>query len=86
MKKKSTLFIHCDESNSICDKTQYNEATFWEKFKLSIHLIYCKFCRMYTKKNSKLTKIMKSPELEYLEASEKNALKNSFEKELSKQN
>ncbi len=86
MKKKSTLFIHCDESNSICDKTQYNEATFWEKIKLNIHLIYCKFCRMYTKKNSKLTKIIKSSELEYLKTSEKEALQSSFEKELTRHN
>jgi len=86
MNKKNKMFISCDEANHNCDKSQYNEATLWEKIKLNIHLLYCKACRKYSKNNAKLTKIMNNPELDYLKTSEKDALKRNFEEELSKNN
>jgi len=84
MSNKNKLFIPCREAGHTCDKTQYNDATFWEKIKLNIHLIYCRACRKYTKNNGKLTRMMNNSELEFLKTSEKDALKSSFEKELSK--
>ena len=48
------VMIPCDEANLVCDKTQYKEATLWEKIKLNIHLIYCKVCRKYSKNNKKI--------------------------------
>lgn len=84
MSKKNGIFIPCDEANHNCDKTQYNESSLWEKIKLNIHLIYCRACREYSKRNGKLTKIMKDSQLDYLKNSEKENLKNNFEKELNK--
>lgn len=53
MKKK--LFITCEEATMICDKKQYNEATFMERLKFRIHLLMCKFCSLYSKQNNLLT-------------------------------
>lgn len=86
MSKKNKMFISCNEANHNCDKSQYNEASLWEKIKLNIHLIYCKACRKYSKNNSKLTQVINNSELEYLKTSEKDALKKNFEEELSKNN
>lgn len=78
----SKIFISCTEAGHTCDKTQYKEATLWQKIKLNIHLIYCVACREYTKNNTKLTKIVNKPEVECLDDVEKESLKNKFEKEL----
>ncbi len=86
MSKKNKMLISCDEANHNCDKSQYNEATLWEKIKLNIHLLYCKACRKYSKNNAKLTKIMNNSKLDYLKTSEKEILKRNFKEELSKNN
>lgn len=78
------IIIPCEEANHVCDKTQYKEATLWEKIKLNIHLIYCQACRNYTKNNTKLTKLF-NRKPEKLDASVKKSLKTTFEKELAKQ-
>lgn len=51
--------ITCNEATTICDKNQYGEATFMEKFKLQLHFLKCKICSQYTKQNTLLTKIYK---------------------------
>ncbi|MCD2260462.1 glycine dehydrogenase [Psychroserpens luteolus] len=77
------IIIPCEEANHVCDKTQYKEATLWEKIKLNIHLLYCKACRKYTKNNTKLTKLVTKKPVT-LDASSKEGLKSAFEKELAK--
>lgn len=52
-------FITCSEANEICNKSQYNEATIYEKIKLNLHLSLCKVCSLYTKQNQVLTKTLK---------------------------
>jgi hypothetical protein len=83
MSKKSGIFIPCEEANHTCDKSQYNEASLWEKIKLNIHLIYCRACRKYTKNNAKLTKLTTSPDIDCLQTSEKEKMKEAFAKELN---
>ncbi|MBT8261042.1 MAG: hypothetical protein HKO92_04895 [Flavobacteriaceae bacterium] len=85
MSKKRRFFIACDEANHNCDKSQYNEATFWEKIKLTVHLIYCRACREYSNKNAKLTKIVDNPKIDCLNKDEKKKIKACFEKELLNQ-
>ena len=51
------LTITCDEATTICDKSQYGEASLSEKIQLNIHLLICKFCKKYTKQNSLMTQI-----------------------------
>ena len=79
---KFKITIPCDEANHVCDKTQYNDATLWEKIKLNIHLIYCRACRKYTANNSKLTKAIKKSDVECLDKKSKDMMKRDFEKAL----
>ena len=83
--KKGFLFISCDEAKHICDKAQYNEASFWEKIELNIRYSWCKFTRAYVKKNRQLTNAVQQSNLECLNNSERENLKKEFEKELTKQ-
>ena len=78
------LKIKCDESNHICDKSQYNEASLWEKIKLNIHLLYCDFCRKYTAKNQRLTKTLKGSEVKSLGKEDKQLLKERLLQEMKK--
>lgn len=82
MSKDYKIFVSCDKATHTCDKTQYNEASLWEKIKLNIHLIYCKACRKYSANNSKLTRLTHKPEVNCLKNSEKEKLKANFNKEL----
>ena len=50
------LVLTCDEATAICDKNQYGEAKLSEKLKLTLHLIFCKKCGMYSKQNGVMTK------------------------------
>lgn len=43
--------LTCDEATTICDKSQYKEASFIEKVKLSVHFLQCKVCKLYTRQN-----------------------------------
>jgi len=79
------FIIPCEEANHVCDKTQYKEASLLEKIKLSVHLLYCKACRNYTKNNSKLTKIINNNINNASISKEgKEKIKSAFEKELEK--
>ena len=77
--------IPCNEANHVCDKTQYKEATLWEKIKLNIHLIYCKACRKYTKNNSLLTKSIKKSDVECLDKKSKISMKKKLDKAIQEQ-
>ncbi|MFD1063829.1 hypothetical protein ACFQ1Q_11290 [Winogradskyella litorisediminis] len=79
------LKLNCHEANHICDKNQYKEATLKEKIILTIHLMYCRACRKYTARNTKLTKLIKNPKVEALDNSAKSKLQQAFDAELSKQ-
>ena len=50
--------LTCDEATTICDKSQYGESTLWEKIKLNIHFTKCKVCRLYTKQNNLISRII----------------------------
>lgn len=80
----SKLLLKCDEANHVCDKNQYQEASFKEKLILTIHLIYCRACRKYTKNNTKLTNLINNPKVASLNLSEKEKLQHTFEAELAK--
>lgn len=80
--KKKFLFISCDEAKVICDKSQYGEASLFEKIKLYLRLSYCHITRAYSKRNAKLTKTVESAKLQCLKASEKREIQNLLNKEL----
>ena len=73
----------CNKANEVCDKAQYEEASFFEKMKLKIHIIYCRNCKEHSKKNSKLTEIIKKSKVECLDTKCKEAMKKTLDKALS---
>lgn len=79
-----SIFIKCEEANIVCDKNQYKEASFWESVKLNIHLIYCKFCRKYTARNNRLTKLFKKSNLRTMPMNDKAAIKERLRQEMTK--
>lgn len=78
--------ITCDEATTICDKSQYKEASFFEKLQLSWHLFKCKVCSLYVTQNRKMTDLfnMKSGncknETQCLSNKDKEDLKTAFDK------
>lgn len=78
------MLLNCKDANHVCDKSQYKEATLWEKIKLTVHLIYCRACREYTKNNSKLTEIISKGKVEVMDNAAKENIKSAFDKELAK--
>jgi hypothetical protein len=84
--KKSFLFISCEEAQHICDKSQYGDASLWEKIKLNLRLSWCKITRAYSKRNKTLTNTIKSSKIECLNQNEQDQLRTNFEKQLTNQN
>jgi len=82
--KKNFLFITCEEAKHICDKSQYGEATAWERIKLSLRLSWCRLTRAYSKKNKKLTNAMEKANINCLKDNEKIKLQEQFKRELAK--
>ncbi len=76
--------MNCQEANKVCDKNQYNEAGFWEKIKLSFHLMYCRVCRKYTSRNKKLTKVLYDSKVKTMDTKEKEKLKEALKREMIK--
>ncbi|MBW1296733.1 hypothetical protein [Aquimarina litoralis] len=83
MKTSNSLFVSCEQAKYICDKNQYGEASFMEIIKLNIRLIYCKVTRAYSKRNTKLTKAMKKSNVQVLESSMKEKMKEQLRKKLA---
>ena len=79
---KNTLFINCDEAKNICDKSQYNESTWWDRFRLNIRYIYCNITRAYVKRNQKLSELVTDKKVTCMESKSKADLKIKFEQEL----
>ncbi len=74
--------INCEEARHICDKSQYKEASLWEIIKLKLHHSYCKACLKHSRKNSKLTKLCSSGNLQVLDEGIKSEMKKELEKQL----
>lgn len=80
------FFISCDEATTICDKSQYKEASFFEIIQLKLHFIFCKVCAIYSKQNNFLTKLYRSKASDCkkhsfcISTEEKQALKESLKK------
>ena len=83
MSTKIKIMMPCDKANHVCNKAQYKEASFCDKIKLTIHLIYCKACRKYSKKNAKLSETINKSKVECMDRVAKETLKENFEKVLN---
>jgi hypothetical protein len=76
--------IKCNQAGHICNKSQYDEAKFWEILKLKIHHLYCEVCRKHSKRNATLTQLVKSSKIEILDQQTKEDIQRQFQKELVK--
>ena len=74
--------ISCDKAATICNKTQYREATFLEILKLRFHLFMCKNCSKATEQNTKLTILCEKAKLRSLSDQEKLAMKEQLNKQV----
>ena len=77
------FFLKCNEATNVCDKSQYNEAGFFDKIALKIHLLMCKLCKGYAKRNASLTETIKSANIKTLHPDEKQAIKVRIQKEIN---
>ena len=73
MNLKSLLGLNCDEAATACSKAQYKEASLREKLKLRLHLFFCKPCKEYSKKNQKLSLLIKKAKIQTCSEVEKEA-------------
>lgn len=76
------FFLKCGETAEVCDKWQYKEASFFEKIKMSFHLIMCKYCRKYSANNSKLTDSINSANIKSFSQKDKELLKVKLNQEM----
>jgi len=67
--------ISCDEAAIICNKKQYKEASFLEKIKLRFHLLICKTCTKFSKKNTEFTSLCDKAPLHTIPIREKEEMK-----------
>lgn len=67
--------ISCEKAAIICNKSQYQEASFTERLQLKFHLFICKNCCKYSEKNSKLTSLCDKAKLQGLSSKEKEQMK-----------
>ena len=74
--------ISCKEASSICDKSQYKEASWWDIIKLRVHLLYCKTCQLYSKKNSERTSLCDKAGLTMLSDEDKKKMKRDLEEKI----
>ena len=82
MKNKFRITLSCEDANHVCDKSQYREASLWEKVKLSIHLLYCRACREYTDNNAKVTEVIDKSQPQCLYEDAKKGMQELLQKEL----
>jgi hypothetical protein len=76
--------MKCEDAGQVCDKSQYKEASFWEKLKLNVHLLYCSPCREYKQKNVKLSIVLKRSKLKTMSLGDKKDLKKQIHQEIDK--
>lgn len=71
--------ITCEESKTICSKNQYKEASWSERFNMYLHVLMCKTCFKFSRKNTKLTGLCNEASLQALTDTEKSELKKKLD-------
>ena len=74
----------CKKTTHICDRNQYKEIGFIENITMTIHILICKGCRDYSKRNGKLTKTLETAQIKTLLPEQKEVLKNRLSKEMKR--
>ena len=69
----------CKQATKICDKAQYQEASWWEIFRMKLHHRFCKLCAKHSKQNTTLTQLCKKANLQSLNEADKAAMKKALD-------
>ena len=72
----------CEKVAIICNKAQYKEATLIEILRLKFHILMCKRCLNYTKKNTTLSSLCSRSKLQALSKKDKTRLKDKLKGEV----
>jgi len=72
--------ISCEKASIICNKAQYEEATFIEKIRLRFHLLWCKTCSKFTRQNTDFTTLCDKAKLQGLSEQEKLKMKEQLQR------
>ena len=72
--------ISCEEAQVICNKKQYREASLIEKVELMLHILFCKACFKFSRKNNRLTRLVYRANLKTLSKEEKESMKHYLQK------
>jgi hypothetical protein len=64
----------CQEIALLSEKKQYKEASFWERLRIKMHILYCERCRNYEKDNKQLSSILNDAKLDSLSDEEREEL------------
>ncbi len=75
------MMISCEKAALICNKIQYREATFMEKMKLKFHLLLCKNCPEFSRRNTQLTTLCQKAHLKSLTQKDKRRMKQLLKEE-----
>lgn len=67
--------ISCEAAAHICNKKQYKEASWKERIQLFLHLVVCKTCTTFSRKNTQLTSLCKKAHLQQLSDQDKQQIK-----------
>ncbi|MFD2827248.1 hypothetical protein ACFSYG_12265 [Leeuwenhoekiella polynyae] len=78
------LFVDCKKAGHLCDKGQYEDASFFEKLNVRFHNLICKHCSDYSERNAKLTKLLKDPKCRQMPEECKKRIREELERELAK--
>jgi len=84
-KKSKFLFFDCSQAATCCDKSQYEEANLFQKAKLMLHLAFCKTCRKFSARNSRLTSLLKESKLEKCPEEKKKQWREEIKKEFAEE-
>ena len=71
--------ISCEQAQVICNKKQYREARFLEKVQLMGHMLFCKACFKFSRKNNRLTQMICQADMRSLSEAEKQRLKQQLQ-------
>lgn len=74
--------ISCEQASMICNKSQYDEASWFEKIKLRLHMAFCKTCAKYSAKNTQFTALCQNAHLQSLSEKEKSRMKEELKEKL----
>ena len=77
---KAAEMISCEEAQVICNKKQYREASLIEKVELMLHILFCKACFKFSRKNNRLTRLVYRANLKTLSKAEKESMKRYLQK------